>query len=301
MAEKELYGLLGRNISYSLSPVMHNAAFRHKGMDAEYRIFDIEEDSIEDFMRDEILSGNLKGFNITVPYKIVMMEKLLGCALLNVEGDKPDDWVKIIGAINTVKVEGNSVRLANTDAEGFVSSLDTAIDFDAKRGKRFFIAGAGGAGRAIALYLARMVKPKKITVYDIDGAKLDSLRKDFDKWFDPNILSTLSDEAEVSGDLRNCDLLVNATPLGTREGDPMPVREDLIGDNIAVYDLVYCRKTELVKAAEQKGLKASSGLGMLVGQAARSFEIWTGFKADEVRAVMESAALEELEKRAKKD
>ena len=102
------------------------------------------------------------------------------------------------------------------------------------------------------------------------------------------------------------DLLVNATPLGTKEGDAFPGSPklpELLHEGMAVYDLVYCRQTELVKAAREKGLKASGGLGMLVNQAAIAFDIWIdeNFYLGEIRQVMKKAAEKELKKREKEE
>ena len=286
---RKTYGLLGRNISYTLSPVMHNAAFRHFGIPAEYEIFDIEEKELEAFFQDRLLGGDVSGFNITVPYKVKIKELLEACTDRDVTVDK---WVKVIGAANTVKVNGNKISVYNTDAEGFFKSLIEDAGFETTR-KEAFILGAGGAGRAISLYMNYIGHLNQIYVYDVDAAKLDSLDEDR-KNLVPDKVRTIRKLEDVPVKLNECDLLVNATPLGTREGDELPISQDMLDivleKRMHVYDLVYARETELVKKAKEKGIKAVNGLGMLVNQAAKAFKIWTGKPLDEIAEVMKSAA-----------
>jgi len=293
-SERRVYGLLGRNISYSLSPAMHNAAFVHHSINAEYRIFDIEEDGLEDFIRDNVSGGRINGFNVTVPYKMLVKELLYKDPSLEVVSD---EWVDLIGAINTVRIEGRTVRLANTDTQGFFRSLCRETGFDVKEGQDYLILGAGGAGRAISLYLGMMTRSSRIHVYDIDGEKLLSLKEVFDGntatlGFD--VFGPVSDPKVMEKILPGCSLVVNATPIGTKAGDPSPVPVELIDPSAAVYDLVYARETELVAGAKKRGIRAAGGLGMLVGQGALSFTIWTGADTEETRNVMMQAAREKL-------
>ncbi|MGD2278963.1 MAG: shikimate dehydrogenase [Candidatus Omnitrophota bacterium] len=285
---KKTYGLLGRNISYSLSPVMHNAAFRHFGIPAEYEIFDIEEKELEAFSRNRLLSGSISGFNITVPYKVKIKELLEASKERDVTVDK---WVKIIGAANTVKINGDKISVYNTDAEGFYKSLTEDAGFDTTR-KEVFILGAGGAGRAISLYMNYIDHLDRIYVYDVDAGKLDSL-DEARKESVPDKIRTVRGPEDVAGKLKRCDLIINATPIGTREGDKLPLSRDMLDivlqRRMHVYDLVYARETELVKKAREKGIKAVNGLGMLINQAAKAFKIWTGKPLDEVVKVMKGA------------
>jgi len=284
------YGLVGRNISYSLSPAMHNAAFRHFGIHAEYGLFDIEDSGLDKFIWDRILSGEVSGFNVTVPHKIRMKTLLEKCSLLEVSCDECAD---IIGAVNTVKVDGKKVEIFNTDAPGFCDSLKKDAGFDPARGKEFFVAGAGGAGRAVSLYLAMMTENVRINVYDVDSERLFALASAFDKHPDVlghDVFRPVHAPGDIPAVLSGCDLVVNATPLGTKEGDPVPVPLGSLKAGVTVYDLVYARKTELMMYAEEKGIKAANGLGMLVGQGARAFAIWTGSDPEEAGKVMKEAA-----------
>ncbi len=157
----KIYGLLGKNISYSLSPLLHNTAFAHFDIPAEYKLFDIPEDKIDSFIEQEVYAGRINGFNVTVPYKIKMRDMFLGQSNEN-------DWVKIIGAINTVKVDSGSISTYNTDTQGFYESLSEDAEFDPGLTEEIFIFGAGGAGRAISLYMAMTTAP--ITIHGLPPA-----------------------------------------------------------------------------------------------------------------------------------
>lgn len=280
---KEVYGLLGRNIGYSLSPAMHNAAFKHFKIPAEYKLFDIEPDDLEKFFNEEVLTGNLSGFNITVPHKIKIKEII---DKLNRAKREIDHEVKILNAINTVKVRKGKIYAFNTDGKGFYKSLFEDTGFD-PLDKDIFVLGAGGAGRTIAFFLKYLSsgKPKKVCMYDVDKSGLSAIIKDSD------II-----EAEPKK-IKECDLIINATPLGTKEGDPAPFDFSLLKQGMVVYDLVYARETELIKYAKQKGLIAINGKGMLINQAVLSFNIWTGKPLEETKKVMEEEFDREMKKR----
>ncbi len=282
---KSTYGLLGKNIGYSLSPVMHNAAFRHFGIPAEYRLFDIGEDGLNDFFRENVLGGHLGGFNITVPYKIRMLEMIQDCALVQTEKDRS---VELAGAVNTVKVDGKRLGVYNTDIDGFFDSLLEDLGFEPGRWKNYFVFGAGGAGRAICLFLASLRYSEKVKVHDVDGKKLDDLMKECMTSPFADKISPVRAE-DLQKEIGECSLIVNATPVGTKEGDPPLLSPGYLEKDMAVYDLVYARETDIIKEARKKGLKASGGLGMLVGQGARAFNIWTGKPLEETRKIMREA------------
>ena len=283
---KATYGLLGRNISYSLSPVMHNAAFQHFGIDAEYVLFDKEEDEVEPFLKDEILTGNISGINVTVPYKIMVYK------ILSRDYVCKDEITKALETINTVDVGSKTLR--NTDIKGFYESLKEDLGFESTEDKKVFMAGAGGAGRALGFFLATL--SKELHICDIDKGALDSLSQACDKFLNVKI-NTVKSEDETRKIIPDCDLVVNATPLGTKDGDErsaIPI--ECLAEGMAVYDLVYARETALIKRAKDMGLNYANGLGMLINQAALSFEMWTDKPFDDVKTVMKKAALEELAK-----
>jgi len=295
-AQKKTYGLLGKGISYSLSPVMHNAAFGLFRIAAEYTIFDVQENRLDAFFRDEVLTAKISGFNVTVPYKIRIKEALEKCHERRIDISEEAD---VLGAVNTVKVGAESILAANTDARGFYESLIKDAGFNPKN-RDVFIAGAGGAGRAISWYLALLAdrKPHSIHVYDIDEDKVEYITSISDSSYPRGAYSPIIYKSPLER-ARECDLVINATPLGTKKGDPMPVPAEYLKKGAAIYDLVYARETEFVRYGRANGLTAVNGLGMLVNQAAMSFEIWTGISWKKVRGAMGKAALEEMEKRGK--
>jgi len=281
MAANKIYGLLGRNISYSLSPVMHNAAFRHFDIPADYELFDIEEERIGDFFEELSLGHKIYGINVTVPYKVIIKEMLESTDLCNL-----DESAKLLGAVNTVKIDKNELVGFNTDGEGFYESLLDETGFDPK-GKNVFVLGAGGASRAICTYLGSLGEkaPKEIKVFDVDREKLASIKTLFDEHLLSGKLAVIEEE-ELPASIKASELVINATPLGTKERDPLPVSPDHLQKSTVVYDLVYARETELVKTAREKGLTAVNGLGMLINQGAVAFNIWTGCPLEEIKKVM---------------
>ena len=289
--KKNMYGLLGRNIGYSLSPAMHNAAFRHFHANGVYELFDEMEEDLNDFVLNCILGGRVSGLNVTVPYKTAVKELLETVRETGLRNVEFDPIVSSTGSLNTLKFVDNSIRGCNTDAQGFWDALIEDVLKERLPKKKFFILGSGGAGRAICHHLAIANLVDKIHVYDVDKTKLSSLKESFMGLKDvpKDILGEVASEKEIAEKMNDCDVIVNATPLGTREGDKMPIPAEYLKKGMAVYDLVYARETELVKAAREKGLPAANGLGMLINQAALAFNIWTDKPLDEVKKVMAEA------------
>ena len=163
---KKIYGVLGYPVKHSLSPVMHNAAFGHLKIDAEYKLFEVRPEALEDVLLgnisikdtegNEVYAGDISGFNITIPHKIKAKELLekkfpfdQNAVLINIDLY----YVKLSGAVNTVKREANILRYWNTDAPGFLKSLEVDLEFEPK-GKNALLIGCGGAGRAIIAALS---------------------------------------------------------------------------------------------------------------------------------------------------
>ncbi|MFH1846403.1 MAG: shikimate dehydrogenase [Candidatus Omnitrophota bacterium] len=293
--KKKIYGLLGKGINYSLSPAMHNAAFKHFNISAEYRLFDISPDNLEQFLKDEVLSHKLSGINVTVPYKIKVKELLISCCKDAEKVIQVDSFADDIGSINTVEIHNDTVSLYNTDGVGFYESIKEDLDFDPEN-KKIFILGAGGAGRVISTFLAAGSdeRPANIFVYDIDEEKRSSL-KEICRNKEGMMLIEIVENMEK---LSEADLIVNATPFGTKQGDKMPLDPKIFKQGACVYDLIYARKTELVKEARKKGLKAVNGEGMLACQGAYAFHLWTERKygLDEIEEIMKQALSDELKK-----
>jgi shikimate dehydrogenase len=262
MAATKIYGVLGYPAKHSLSPLMHNAAFRAQNINAEYRIFEIK---LQDL--DYFLSGldkeNISGLNITVPYK----EKILEFVKLDLESF----YLKQIKAVNTIVNKDGIWKGFNTDIPGFLKHLKEQFD---PVNKKAAILGAGGAARAVTYALANSAAAE-IAVFDMDRLKTKNVVSMIKEIF-PNFQIFGVDNIEQLN-LKNKDLLVNATPIGMKESDPCLVSEVMLHKNLFVYDLIYNPpETKLLSLAKKSGAKTSNGLGMLLYQGALSFEHFTG-------------------------
>jgi shikimate dehydrogenase len=249
----KITGLYGYPVEHTLSPLMHNAAFEHLGIDYCYLPFSVHPDSLKNAV-EAIRALNLTGVNITIPHKESVIPYL----------DNVNDEALFIGAVNTIVNRGGNLTGYNTDGRGFMRSLsENNISAD---NKKVLIVGAGGASRAISYYLSE--KADTLYLFDIDKIKLEKLAAD---------LSEIRDNITVlhnTADLSAFDLLINATPLGLKAADPLPLDVSVLFAHQTVYDLIY-KTTHFQSLAAQKGCKAIDGLGMLLWQGVLAFELWT--------------------------
>lgn len=260
-----VYGIFGFPVEHSFSPGMHNAAFDKLGMDACYVPFAVSPDKLGEAVK-AITSLRLCGLNVTVPHKEKVIPYL----------DELSEAARLIGAVNTIEVRDGRLVGHNTDGRGFLRALKQDARFN-PRGRSFFFTGSGGAARAVGFSLA-LAGAKKIVFHDVDAAKADALANDIRRrtgadaeTAGPDMLAAVTNEA---------DCLINATPLGLRKTDPLPIGKDSILKRHLVCDLVYNPpETALLRAARARGAKRFSGLGMLLYQGVIAFEIWTGRKA----------------------
>jgi shikimate dehydrogenase len=288
--KKTIYGLIGFPVKHSLSPAMHNAAFAKLGIKADYRLFEVAPKDLESFLGGKIKlkdtegqefpSAEVRGFNITVPHKVQARE-ILTKKFPPAGREKIFPYVKISGAINTVKRLDGGLEYWNTDVSGFYRSLKKDLGFDC-RNKTVFLVGCGGAGMAViaSLIWKEALGVKKIYVYDLNKIAVDSAKRHFSQFTETvsEKISFISKE-EISKVIQECSLLVNATTVGMREGDGSAVDKDLLHSGLYVYDVIYNRETQLIKDARSCGLPCADGLGMLLYQGAASFEFWTGREA----------------------
>lgn len=253
----KVLGLIGYPVEHSLSPAMHNAAFEYLGLDCCYVAFPVKPELLGDAIR-AIRALNLKGVNVTVPHKENVISLL----------DVVDEEAAFIGAVNTILNDNGVLRGFNTDGKGFMESLkDSGIDI---KNKRVVIIGAGGASRAIGFYLCKEAAGLSIT--DIDQEKASRLVNDLLRQKDNVYL------IERITDLKDVDIVINATPIGLKDTDPSPIDVSLLTGDKVVCDLIY-KDTFLLRSARQRGCKTLNGLGMLLYQGVLAFEIWTGMKA----------------------
>jgi shikimate dehydrogenase len=250
----KIVALLGYPVGHSLSPGMHNAAFEHLGLDYCYVAFPVRPDALGEAV-GAIRALNMAGANITVPHKENAVKFL----------DEVDKEASFIGAVNTVVNSDGRLKGYNTDGRGFMRSLsDEGITLE---GKKVLIIGTGGASRAIGYYISKTADA--LLLYDIDGAKARRLRDDLLKI--RNNISLLPNIEDAGG----MDIIINATPLGLKETDPLPLDLSKINPSQTIGDLIY-KETRLLKEAGAKGCETFNGLGMLLWQGVFAFELWTG-------------------------
>jgi len=268
---KPAVGVIGWPVEQSVSPPIHNAAFADLGMDWIYVRLPVPPGAMSEAMQ-RLAADEFRGANVTMPHKTAAAE-------LAAELSEDAATTK---AVNTLVASAGGFAGHNTDTPGFANFLRQDTGFDA-HGRSALIFGGGGAGRACALALAREgIETVFVAVRDRSkGAAVAEVLAGIGVTL--RILD-INDAASAGA-----DLVVNATPLGTRrEHLPAP----RLGPGIVAVDLVYHpRVTPFLEAARAAGAAAFGGLGMLVHQAALSFELWTGIvpSLDVMRAAAESA------------
>jgi shikimate dehydrogenase len=276
---KALYGLIGYPVKHSVSPAMHNAAFKTLGINAEYKLFEVAPQELGAFLV-QLNTTAIRGFNVTIPYKERVLE--------SVELPKESLFLKTVGAINTVVRKEGQWRGFNTDIPGFLKDLsEKKVD---PKNKRIAILGAGGAGRALAYALASK-KAADITLFDTDAAKVENAISMIAKLFPQFPIRAVESVADLN--LKQRDILINATPVGLKASDPCLVDSGDLHRRLFVYDLIYNpMQTKLLQEGQRVGAQGANGLGMLVYQGAISFKHFTGFDAPV--DVMREAALKAL-------
>lgn len=268
---RKRYGLLGHKIAYSLSPRMHNAAFKFLGIDASYEVFDIAPGGLEGFFKSLIREG-IKGLNVTIPHKEGVLQFI----------DEQDRGTSFIGAVNTILVkEDGRIAGYNTDHIGFLKALTEDLRFS-PAGNEIFFFGAGGAARGCS-YLLISGGARNIFVTDIDTERTKKLVADLSTLGISKVCDVIEVPAEkkdlIKKYVSSADLIVNATPCGMKDSDPELFDYGILSKKQSVFDLIYTKNTPLVETARAKGLKAINGLSMLLYQGAESFKIWTGKEA----------------------
>ncbi len=268
----KLFGIFGYPLSHTLSPAMHEAAFRALGVDANYLVLELAPVAFKKLMtRSSQIS--LSGFNVTVPYKETVMNYL--------ESVRPE--ARAIGAVNTVFRQGKRWVGTNTDMEGFLMALMADGGFR-PAGKKAVILGAGGAARAVVYGLSRE-GIREILIADCFPQKARKIVNDMRKIFKRvGYHAVAAGTGEVKKALQEADVIINATPLGLKAQDPRVVPESWIPKAVRskafFMDLIYNPAlTPFLKTAKEKGHKTLNGLGMLLYQGARALEHWTGRKA----------------------
>lgn len=283
-ASTRCLGVYGHPVHHSASPAMHQAAIGHLRLNWRYLAFDVDPNQLPAALEGARRMG-FAGLNLTVPHK------LLAVPLMDVCADSAREW----GAVNTVVFEGQtptgtwcplgqwnsqpppaSVRLVghNTDADAILKSLIEEFQLPGLDGLSVLLLGAGGAGRAAALKLASQPLAQ-LSLVNRTPDKALSLAREIQARH-PNT------RVHVGYPKHPPDLVVNATSLGLKPHDPSPLanpHHDL-ADTRFVYDMIYRpAETPLLAHARSRGCRTANGMGMLLHQGARAFELWSGHSA----------------------
>lgn len=259
-------GIIGRPVAHSLSPLMHNRAFAHLGMDWVYVPFEVREGELAAAAAG-LRALSVKGVNVTVPHKTSVLPYL----------DELTPEAAAVGAVNTVINRGGRLVGDNTDGIGFVRSLREEAGFD-PRGRRAVVLGAGGAARAVAMALA-WAGCERIVVVNRTESKARALADAVARQGAEASGLPLAREA-LAEVVAEADLLVQATTLGMAGNPGLPVDADWLRPPLLVADVVYTPlETPLLRAAKARGCAVLPGWGMLLYQGAEAFERWTGVPA----------------------
>jgi shikimate dehydrogenase len=256
--ETGLLALLGQPVGHSLSPAMHNAAFAADGLDLVYVCLDVDPDELPVAVRG-LGALKLRGFNVTMPHKRAMIPLV----------DELDEEARISGAVNTVVIEASGLRGFNTDGGGMVMACQEAgIELS---GKSVLLLGAGGTAAAIAVAFGKVgVGELHIANRSVERAAQlrDKLHGTGMKDLVVHPLNTLPD----------AEIVINATPLGMKEGDLLPVPPAYVRKGRGFCDVVYRPGTEtpLVRLARERGVPVVAGDRMLLYQGVLAQKLWTG-------------------------
>jgi shikimate dehydrogenase len=273
-----MLGLIGYPLGHSLSPVIHTAALQSCGLEGNYSLYPIhpaDKRGLKELL-DRVRSGEIGGLNVTIPHKQNVIEFL----------DELTPTAKSIGAVNTIYIRNNILVGENTDAPGFLTDLKRRFQVSSVLFSRSaLVLGAGGSARAIVYALLK--DGWNVT---LAARRLEQARQLADSFANYQLPITISTLVSLQSLIPNLSLIINTTPVGmTPNIDESPWPENLpFPPHAAIYDLVYNpRETKLVRDAQSQGRLATTGLGMLIEQAALAFEIWTSHRPS--REIMQAA------------
>lgn len=265
--------LLGWPVEHSLSPLMQGAAFEAAGLDWVYVALGVRPGGVGDAVRGLRALG-FAGANVTIPHKQAVIPYL----------DALDAGAQQIGAVNTIQIEGDGRLIGyNTDADGGYEALLQEIGFT-PAGARVVVLGAGGAARALAFGAAmRQARSLSILNRAIEKDQAIALATDVGRSFpETETVGLAWEDEEARARVAAAELIVQATPLGMKPGDPLPIPIEWVPSGIAVFDAVYTpERTAFLEGCRlQRHCRAVGGVGMLLHQGAAAFRIWTGRDPD---------------------
>lgn len=258
-----LLALLGNPVGHSLSPAMHNASFAADGLDYVYVALNVEPGDVPAAVRGAAAMG-FAGFNVTMPHKDAMVPLM----------DELDEAARVSGAVNTVVIDGPRLIGHNTDGSGLVEACGEAgVEL---HGREVLLLGAGGAAAAIAVaFCDAGAGVLHILNRTVGHAKrLAEKLGEAGKGTEVRAGST----ALLEEMLFDAPIVVNATPLGMRDGDPLPLPPEYLEGDRTIIDAVYRpgAETALIRAARARGIATVTGQRMLLYQGVQAQKLWTG-------------------------
>lgn len=280
-AQTRLCALIGNPVEHSLSPLIHNAAFKARGLNFVYLAFRVEESQVGQAI-DGIRALNICGASVTIPHKVTALRHM----------DQLDPVAEKIGSINTVVNDGGILIGYNSDGTGALEAFQ-GQDIDLA-GKSVLVLGSGGAARAITFTLVMSTKIRRLTIAGIVKNELAALAGDLRKVSKVPVKTAIMEDRFFEHDASSEDVLINCTPVGMYPAlDSSPVPSYFFQKGMTVFDVVYNPpKTKLLSFAEGAGCTIISGVEMFINQATVQFQLWTGEKAPE--HVMREVILEHI-------
>jgi shikimate dehydrogenase len=262
----QLIILIGNPVEHSMSPKMHNAAFKELDLDYVYVALQVDDDKVKEAI-EGIRAFNIKGANVTIPHKISAMQYL----------NEIDPTAENIGAINTILNQDGYLYGTNTDGIGALRSLREE-DIDLKE-KKIVMIGAGGVARPISYNFAPV--SKDFVLFDVAESAVQNLTHELNTKLGGNIRGFKSNPQIIIKELQDADIFINATPVGMYPNvNASVIPKDMLRKDLVVFDVVYNPlETKLLRDAKAVGAKTISGVMMLVYQGVAAFELWTGEKA----------------------
>ena len=277
-------GLIGYNLSHSLSAIIHKAGLKSLGIDGNYEILETPPEDLIDRIKF-LKSNDYNGFNVTIPLKVPVALFL----------DHIDKSADVSGCVNTVKIRSDrTFHGFNTDIYGFQKAIPLNIQQRLKK-SNVSILGTGGASRAAAVGLVEL-GVEQINFFSRNIINSSNMVNYLRQTFPDTVFKLYQNSS--TGELFNSAMIINTTPIGMKgnSADQMPLSYETVKNldkNTVIYDVIYNpAKTVLLKKAEEYGLETINGLDMLINQAAKAQEIWTGKFPDVDK--MKIAALESL-------
>ena len=276
--QTQFCGVIGNPVEHSLSPAIHNAAFRELGLNFVYLAWRVH--AIGDAIKGLRALGNFKGASITIPHKVSVLEFL----------DEVEPTARHIGAINTIVAEDGRLIGSNTDATGALRALNEAMR--QLNGASVVVLGSGGTARAVAFALAAKESICRLHLLGIDEHERTGLAADLKNKTGLAVTDAMLDEAHLKHLLPHADVLIHCTPTGmTPNHGHSCVPSQFLHPKLTVMDIVYNpRETRLLADAKAAGCRTIAGLEMFLHQAAAQFERWTGRTApvQVMRTVLQS-------------